>query len=370
MIDAVAAPDSFQLDAAFRLAKVPGLGAVSIAKLSKQYSSAADFLDAGQAAWQNSEVPARLWGALETARNETAQLELAALNRAGAWALSVFDADYPVALREIYDPPHILFGLGNPRLLSGDCVAVVGARRASRYGFEHGYRIARRLAELGFVVVSGMAVGVDATAHQAALDVENGLTAAVLGSGVRNIYPVNHGGLASQIAARGTLVSELHPFAAADKVNFPRRNRIISGLCRGIVIVEARNDSGSLITAREALDQGREVFVVPGPAGGANRGGHRLLADGARWVEDGDDVACELRKTQRPVPPAEKPAEPPPIPPEWEPIWLAMGSGATHVDGIIEKSGLRSSEVLGILLQMELKGWIEQRRNKIFCRTA
>ena len=354
-------------DAELRLVRAAGLGAVGIRRLRRLFATAEEALAAGPDAWEEAGIPARLWPVLRA----VGQLDVSAarqeLASSGAWALSVFHADYPAMLLEIYDPPPVLYGIGKLATLHAPCVAVVGSRRATRYGHEHGFRIARRLAERGFTVISGLAVGVDATAHRAAMEA-GGSTVAVLGSGVRHIYPTPHVALAERLCNHGALVSECPPGVTPERVHFPRRNRIISGLSSAVVVVEAREDSGSLITARQALEQGREVFVVPGPAGGANRGGHRLLSEGAGWAEDGDEIAAALLPAMGESAVAAPRVETRDIPLPWRPVWEAIGDESRHVDAIIEKSGLRSSDVLGILLQLELHGWVQQQKGKLFVR--
>lgn len=352
-----------ELTAAFRLAGVPGLGAVNIAKARRSFASAAAALAASPEAWRAADLPERVYTSLVAARRADVTALVAGVQRSGGWAVSIFDADYPELLRHIHDPPPLLYGRGDLAALREPCVAVVGSRRASRYGTEHGHRVARGLAASGVTVVSGLAVGIDAAAHIAALEA-GGRTAAVLGSGFANVYPRGHAALAERICERGVLVGELPPGEAADRVNFPRRNRIISGLCRAVVVLEARLDSGSLITAREALDQGREVFVVPGPAGGANRGGHKLLFEGAGWCEDADDVLRSLGRRAQPKVAAPAQA----VPENWRPVWSAVEGSPVHIDRIIAASGLRTSEVLGILLQLELQGRVRQLPNKHFVR--
>lgn len=358
-----------ELEAILRLTRVAGLGAVGLSRISRTFDSAAAFWGAPEM-WAAAELPTRVREALEQARTLSVTRELRELERSGCWVLSIFDAEYPVLLKEIHDPPPLLFGKGHPEALARECVAVVGARRATRYGAEHAFRISKRLAEAGYIIISGLAVGIDSIAHGAALEA-GGTSIAVLGSGVENIYPKCNRGMAKLLTARGAIVSELRPFEEADKVNFPKRNRVISGLSRAVVILEARDDSGSLITARQGIDQGREIFVVPGPAGGTNRGGHKLLCDGASWAEDAEDVIRVLRplshafgKSVEPLPEPDRT-----IPDDWVPIWNAIEQNPIHVDKVIERCGLRSSQVLGILLQMELQGLVRQQSGKMFLRS-
>jgi len=205
------------------------------------------------------------------------------------------DSVYPAALSAIVDPPPALWVRGNIAALSGPAVAIVGSRAGSPYGLTVAERLAADLAARGIVIVSGLARGVDSAAHRGALAAP-GVTIGVLGSGVDVVYPAEHRSLAGDIEAnRGAIVSELVPGTPPQPQFFPLRNRIISGLSRAVLIVEAGEKSGSLITARCALDQGRDVLAVPGNVlSGRNRGGHGLLRDGAKIVESADDILEEL----------------------------------------------------------------------------
>jgi DNA processing protein len=213
--------------------------------------------------------------------------------RAGQSLLTLHDPAYPPLLRQIADPPLVLWYQGDTALLPAPAVAVVGARDASPAGLYLARQLGRDLAAAGLVVVSGMARGVDAAAHEGALTA--GKTVAVLGSGVDVTYPPEHRALQQQISATGVVISELPPGTPSLPYHFPLRNRIISGLSRAVVVIEAGEKSGSLITARMALEQNRDVLAVPGnPASGFYRGSHRLIKDGARLVESVEDVLDEL----------------------------------------------------------------------------
>ena len=202
--------------------------------------------------------------------------------------------DYPQLLAAIVDPPALLWVRGDATLLARTAVAIIGARAASQEGLIAAGEIACDLARAGVVVVSGLARGIDSAAHRGALD-GGGPTIAVLGTGIDRIYPPENEALTERIAAGGLLVSEFPPGAAPEDWHFPRRNRIISGLSKAVVIVEAREKSGSLITARLAAEQGRDVMAVPGTVvGGLNRGGNALLRDGAKLVESAVDILQEL----------------------------------------------------------------------------
>ncbi|HEX5070672.1 MAG TPA: DNA-processing protein DprA [Vicinamibacterales bacterium] len=226
------------------------------------------------------------WEAAGLALRQTADL--------GASVLSTLERTYPDYLREIADPPVVLWIDGATEALSSPCVAIVGSRDALPASIEVARRLARGLAEAGMTIVSGLARGIDTAAHEGALE-GGGMTVAVLGSGLGRIYPAANEGLARRIARTGAIVTELPPDSPPHRVHFPMRNRIISGLSRGTIVVEASEDSGSLITANQALDQNRSVMAVPGGTlAGMHRGCHALLKEGARLVESVEDVLDEL----------------------------------------------------------------------------
>jgi DNA processing protein len=232
--------------------------------------------------------------ALLDAARAAADRALSAAARDGIDPIPWGARDYPPLLARIADPPPLLWVRGAAPLLSLPAVAVVGSRAASPYGLEVAYELGAGLAETGVIVVSGLARGVDSSAHRGALS--RGATAAILGSGANVIYPREHAALSAEIVERGAIVSELPPGAAPRQHHFPRRNRLISGLSLAVVVVEASTRSGSLQTARLALEQGREVMAVPGTIlGDRNRGCHSLLRDGATLVERASDVLDELR---------------------------------------------------------------------------
>ncbi|MGE5815163.1 MAG: DNA-processing protein DprA [Acidobacteriota bacterium] len=269
--------------------------------------------------------------------------------------LSVYrdDPAYPSLLATIPDPPDELWLRGRVDLLSAEAVAIVGSRGASRYALEIAAALAFDLARCGLVVVSGMARGVDGAAHRGALDA-GGATVAVLGSGVNVPYPAEHADLLLKIASTGAVVSELPPGTPPLAHNFPRRNRIISGLSRAVVVVEAHERSGSLITARCALEQGRDVMAVPGNAlSGRNRGSHALLKDGAKLVEGVDDILEELglRLVSIGVDPRNLLFH--------NGLMLNMQVGETYgLDELGAVSGLPASELLPILTELELSGQV------------
>src|SRR5581483_3015064 len=294
----------------------------------------------------------------------------AALERAAAAALTPIcwsDARYPAALAAIVDPPPMLWTIGDAAALDGTLVAIVGSRAASPYALSVAASLAADLASRGVAIVSGLARGVDSAAHRGALDAD-GVTIGVLGSGADVIYPPEHGSLARDIARRGLVASELVPATPPLAHFFPMRNRIISGLSRAVVVIEAGEKSGSLITARCALEQGRDVLAVPGNVlTGRNRGAHALLKDGAKIVETADDILEELGmdrsvdasrsgsasgsgiETERDAS-AERPRDP---------VLDALVRGEpSDLDEIAERSGLRPARLLPRLLELELAGLV------------
>jgi DNA processing protein len=240
-------------------------------------------------------------------------------------------------------------------VLSAPSVAIVGSRAASAYGLSVAGQLAEDLAACGLVVVSGLARGIDSAAHRGALAV-NGVTVAVLGSGVDVMYPPEHAALAASIDRDGAVISELVPGTPPQAFFFPQRNRIISGLSRAVVVIEAGEKSGSLITARCALEQGRDVLAVPGNVlSGRNRGAHGLLRDGAKIVESADDILEELGMAH----PAASAAEV--SKPQGDPLLACLPPGeACNLDVIAERSGLRSSRLLPRLFDLELQGLVRR----------
>ena len=295
------------------------------------------------------DAPPALAARLPDLRARAARL-LARGFRTGVRAVDWSDPAYPRQLAAIDDPPPVLWVRGEPAKLSRPAVAVVGSRAGSPYACAVAERLAAGLAERDVAVVSGLARGVDAAAHRGAL-AGGGPTVAVLGSGVDVVYPPEHAALAGAVAAEGALVSELGPGAPPLRHHFPRRNRILSGLSLAVVVVEAAARSGSLITARCAAEQGREVMAVPGNVlSGRSRGSHRLIRDGARIVETAEDVLDEIGL----APPAASPA---PAPDETDPVLAQMEPGdPCDLDALAARSGLEAPVLLVRLTELELRG--------------
>ena len=288
-----------------------------------------------------------------------------AIRRAGAASIAAIPWSapaYPVALTTITDPPPVLWTRGRADSLSMPAVAIVGSRAASPYGLAVAEQLAGDLAACGLVIVSGLARGVDSAAHRGAL-AAGGVTVAVLGSGVDVLYPPEHAPLAKAIDATGAVISELVPGTRPQPWFFPLRNRIISALSRAVVVVEASEKSGSLITARCALDQGRDVLAVPGNVlSGRNRGAHALLRDGAKIVESADDILEELGMTGVGVGGVRPPgAEDRRGPTPRDPVLDCLIAGeACDLDEISERSGLKAPRLLPRLFDLELQGRVRR----------
>lgn len=269
--------------------------------------------------------------------------------------VTLADDGYPPLLREIIDPPLALHFRGDLSLASRPAIAVVGSRRATVYGMNAARTLTRDIAAAGAVVVSGMARGIDAAAHESALE-HNAPTIAVLGTGIDVVYPRAHTRLYREICSRGLVLSEFPPGTPPLPENFPMRNRVISGLASGTLIVEATARSGSLITARMAAEQGREVFAVPGPIFSPNsEGTHRLVQYGAKLVHDVDDIVDELPQVlSRPA--KNRPQDPPE---ELRAVLEALTHDeGSHLDAVAAKVGSTPAKLAESLLQLELGGWV------------
>ncbi|HEX8172596.1 MAG TPA: DNA-processing protein DprA [Thermoanaerobaculia bacterium] len=269
--------------------------------------------------------------------------------------VTLIDEAYPPQLRAIVDPPLLLHVRGDVALLSQPSLAMVGSRRATPYGVNAAQHLARALAPSGLAIVSGLARGIDAAAHYAALDA-GAKTIAVLGTGIDVVYPRSNARLFRRIESEGLIVSELAPGTPPKPENFPSRNRIISGLALGTVIVEATRRSGSLITARMAAEQGREVFAVPGSIFNAgSEGTHRLVQYGAKLVHDANDILDELRLPHATTHPPDPEPDDAPL---REVLAALTHDDGTHIDSVAAHVHRAPGEVAQSLLQLELGGWI------------
>lgn len=267
------------------------------------------------------------------------------------------DDDYPRALLELHDPPLALYAIGRVELLARPAIAIVGSRHATPQGAEDAEAFARTLAEAGLTVVSGLAQGIDAAAHRGALDTPSS-TIAVMGTGPDRVYPASHRDLAHAIAGRGLVVTQFAPGTPPLKANFPMRNRLIAGLAKGVLVVEAAPGSGSLITARLAVEQGRDVFAMPGSIHSPlSKGPHKLIREGAKLVETAQDVLVELGMAPGAAPVRVEGAAPD-ADPRHARLLDAMGHGPVGLDRLVARSGLPAGEIAAMLVQLGLDGRI------------
>jgi DNA processing protein len=366
------------------LALTPGLGATKGKRLGEFFGGVDRVFQASLTELEATGVQAVSAQAIATGKSlELANDEMANAARAGAQVITLDDVEYPAPLRQVYDPPLLLYVRGDVAQISRTAIAIVGTRHPTPYGTGMAERLACDLAARNLVVVSGLARGVDSCAHRGAL-AGRGKTVAILGTGVDVIYPRENQRLADQIlACGGALVSEfpLQTFAAPQ--NFPIRNRIISGLCFGVLVVEAGEYSGTRITARCALEQSREVFAVPGNV--TNRGSwgpNTLIKQGAKLVATWEDVWEELSEGLRAqLTPPENESKPattaslfvdePLAPHEKRILSLLRVDEAQHIDELVEhlESQLSSSEIFAALFELELAGKIRQLPGKNFVKT-
>lgn len=354
------------------LTRIKGLGCVSFKKLVARYGDPTRALSAAPSELAAIDGLQRdaIDGVVGFSQWAEVDNELKRVRSAGITLVRYTDTDYPARLRAIADPPPLLYVKGALTDADDKAVAIVGSRSASDYGRRVARDLARGLVSFGFTVVSGMARGIDGMAHETALHC-GGRTIAVLGSGVERAYPPEHDKLYQRIAKQGAVVSELPMGAKPMAFNFPARNRLISGLSLGVVVVEATEKSGSLITASLAIDQGREVFAVPGEAGSSrSRGAHRLIRQGAKLVETVDDIIEEIApQLARQSGSAAKPEMrqlPQNSTAAVQKVFALLQERSLQIDEIIENSGLVSAQVLGILLDLELQGYLRQLPGKIY----
>ena len=299
--------------------------------------------------------------------------ELKRIDKHGAHVLTQQDAAYPAHLKEIASPPLVLYVQGRLDPRDNRSVAIVGSRRTTHYGREAAQRLAIQLAHCGLTIVSGGARGIDTAAHEGALKIK-GRTVCVFGAGLDVIYPPENKDLFDQIAGNGALLSEFPFGTKPDKQTFPMRNRIVSGMSLGLLVVEAGTNSGALITAQMALEQGRQVFAVPGRIDSPlSRGTHRLIKEGAKLVEDAEDILGEFeylfasreRKPGAFAPSANPAAN---LSETESKLYAHVGNDETGIDELIHASGLTSAVVSATLLALEMKKLVKQFPGKRFAR--
>lgn len=336
------------------LSLIPGLGSQGLCKLLREFGSPEAIFAAP--ASQLKEIVSRDVAHLISQGQDTDQLQtsLAWLQHDNNHLVTFSDEHYPQALLQIADPPPILYAKGNVDLLSQPAIAIVGSRNATAQGEKNAEDFASALCHAGLCVVSGMALGIDGAAHRGALKA-GGATIAVVGTGLDIVYPAKHRDLAHQIAQHGLILSEFPIGTPSRAQNFPRRNRLISGLSLGTLVVEANIQSGSLITAKLAAEQGREVFAIPGSIHSpVSKGCHQLIKQGAKLVDNIQDIVDELgifttnsSQNFSSVTPVET-----------NPVLDSMGFDPIGMDVLIERSGLTSENLSAILLVLELENKI------------
>ena len=355
------------------LVRMPGVGPITAQSLLEQWGSPRNLFAADAAALrETARLSATAWTYARQPDWAAVEQDLAWLAQPLRHAITVEDALYPPLLKQIPDPPLVLFLQGDPRTLATRQLAVVGSRNPSASGTQTATEFARHLANIGLTITSGLAVGIDAAAHRGALAAD-GLTIAVTGTGLDQVYPARHRTLAEEIVARGALVSEFPPGTPPRPENFPRRNRLISALSLGTLVVEAAVQSGSLITARLAAEQGREVFAIPGSIHNPlARGCHALLRQGAKLVETAHDVLEELGAL---VAWEETPAAPPASksPPEGDSkeftsLLRHIAYEPIDIDTLVDRSGLTADQVSSMLVVLELHGQIASAPGGLYTR--
>ena len=371
--------DSSQYLGWLALALTPGLGARMAGKLLQEFGSPEAIFSASLTALESRRLPAAVAQAIHTRQPlSDAAKELAMVQAAGCRLLTWDEPEYPRRLREIYDPPALLYVRGNVELLGRHMISIVGARRPTPYGNQMAERLSRDLADRGLVITSGLARGIDSCAHRGALSSPTGATIGVLGCGIDVVYPKENKKIFAEMEKRGAIISEFPMGTFPAPQNFPIRNRIIAGMSLGVVVVEGAQYSGSLITARLAMEFGREVFGVPGNATQASSfGPNQLIKQGAKLVTGWEDVVEELPTPVRaellPVETAsaEERAElvQRDLAPTERPLYELLSlDESRHVDELVELSGLTSSEVLAALFDLELKGVVRQLPGKQFLK--
>lgn len=354
---------------------IPGIGGATFRRLVDFFGSPGAALKASSKDLNRIRglTPAVCQAIADHRDNILVERELEIIERRGCKIITIQDESYPANLKAIYDPPQLLYVKGD--LLPADslAVSVVGTRSASPYGKMVAEQLSSELAARGVTVISGMAYGIDTAAHTGALD-GGGRTIAVMGNGLDVVYPARNLKLLQKIIDSGAAVSEFPMGMKPLRNNFPRRNRVISGLSLGTVIVEAPKRSGALITADYALDQGREVLAVPGQIFSETSGGtHDLIKQGAKLVESVDDILEELPPhalppvTREDVEIAEERVELQLSEPE-KAIWKVIGSSTMHIDDISRQAALPPYKVSAALVMLELKGMVQQSAGKMFTR--
>lgn len=354
------------------LNRVPGIGPRIGARLLQRFGNARGVLGASAADLAGLRLPDEVRQGLAGPDWAGAERDLAWAGPADRHLLLLGDPDYPLLLSQIADPPLVLFVHGEVAVLQHPQIGIVGSRNPTAGGAAIAREFASHLAAAGLVITSGLAAGIDAAAHRGAL--ENGFTLAVAGTGPDRVYPRDHGELAGRIAAQGAVVSELPVGTPPLAANFPRRNRIISGLSCGVLVIEAALRSGSLTSARHAMDQGREVFAIPGSIHNPlAKGCHALIRQGAKLVETVADVLDELGplalRARAAIAPGEAPEQAvADLDPDYRCVLDALGYDPLGVDELVQRTGLTANVVSSILLVLELQGHVDSQQGGRYAR--
>ncbi len=349
---------------------MPGIGSVTLGRLIKHFGSAEGVWKARPEEFSRvAQLTSKVREALARGPDERAVRQaINVIEKMGAWAITSMDEDYPPLLNEITNPPALIYGIGDPASLKKKSVAIVGSRMASSYGLSVARELSSGLVQHGYTVVSGMAMGIDTASHEAAVK-SGGTTIAVMGCGIDRPYPRQNTGLARRIADQGAVITEFPPGTPPEAQNFPIRNRIISGLSQGVVVVEASMKSGSLITASCALDQGRDLMAVPGSIYSyRSKGSHWLIKQGAQLVDSVSDIIDELgieMHTTTEIQPSVSKKELQ-LSPEEQRIFEKLEPYPQHIDDIAYRCGCSISDVSGLLVQMELKDLVQALPGQIY----
>lgn len=354
------------------LLRAPGIGSVRFARLLAHFGAPEAVFAASRSELAVLGLPEPALDYLSAPDWARVEQDLAWLERPDNHLIHLDDPDYPPLLRQIVYPPPLLFVHGDPTCLRAHQIAVVGTRNPTPAGRETARDFAAHLAGFGIIITSGLALGIDAEAHRGAL-LGQGRTIAVMGTGLDRIYPAKHQKLAHAIAEQGALVSEFPPGTPALAENFPRRNRLISGLSLGTLVVEAALKSGSLITARQAAEQGREVFAIPGSIHNTKaKGCHALIRQGAKLVETATDIleelgalavaAVEETTATRSITP------PPALDDDYRRLLQDFGDGPVSIDMLVERCGLTAEVVSSMLLILELQGHVAAAPGGLYSR--
>lgn len=361
--------------ATLALLRMPGIGPARYRRLIESFGSPAEALRASGRDLSRLGMPAATIAAWTQPDWHGVEADLRWLEAPDHHLLAWGETGYPAPLAQIADPPPLLFVQGDPDVLGVPALAIVGSRHPSSGGLRNAHEFARQLAGYGLTIISGLAVGIDAAAHEGALAAK-GLTVAVCGTGLDRIYPTVNAGLARRIGQEGALVSEFPIGTKPLSQNFPRRNRIVSGLAAGLLVVEAAPQSGSLISARMAMEQGREVFAIPGSIHNPlARGCHALIRQGAKLVEGPSDILEELVPQLSMMPPSGLPelasvVTTEEIPDDQRRLLAIMGYEAISLDAMVDRSGLTAEQVSSMLLLLELQGLIEASPGGLYNRVT